>query len=308
MAWDNAVVTNKGLQLLQQVLEGQDLILEGAAGGSGIVSPASLMAQTALKNQKQIFPIVNFANVENGKKINIQITNNALAESYPMQQVGIWAHVGIGDSTLLAILQDNTGLTIPSETELPDFAMNFYTIINFSNEAEFQLIVDPSTLVTVDSMNTAIAAAVSVKQDIITVIGLLKSDGDGNIIGATPGVDYGYPLKSGEVDPTSETMGTVGQHYVNTTTGQEFACTKVDDDEYTWILLDASDAISAHNIDRDAHGDIRAGIAALDSRTTNLEMIIGGGIATNPFSITFTTLDGVDVTGVWNNVQGRIEF
>jgi hypothetical protein len=81
-------------------------------------------------------------------------------------------------------------------------------------------------------------------------------------------------------------------------------------DYYTKAQTDQriTDAVAAHNTDASAHGDIRASIAGLDSRTTNLEMIVGGGISTNPFSITFTTLAGVNVTGVWNDTQGRIEF
>jgi len=249
---------------------------------------------------------------------------------------------------------------IPSEIDLPDFAMSFYAIIDFSNEAEFSVTIDPSALVTVSTMNTAISDAVSVKQDKIMALGLLKGDGAGNITGATAGVDFGFPQKSGDSDPTSSTPGMVGQRFLNTATGREFICIAASEGVYTWeaagandtaditqngrpldeyldemsqtqadlwLALDAvvesipgdlytqaqtnqliADAVYGHNTAGDAHGDMRAGMAALDSRTTNLEMIIGGGIATNLFSITFANLAGVIVTGVWNNTQGRIEF
>lgn len=67
-------------------------------------------------------------------------------------------------------------------------------------------------------------------------------------------------------------------------------------------------AVSTHNLSVNAHGDVRAGVVALESRVKNIETIIGGGISTNPFSVTFTSLAGVSVAGVWNNTQGRIEF
>lgn len=69
-----------------------------------------------------------------------------------------------------------------------------------------------------------------------------------------------------------------------------------------------NDAVYAHDTDADAHGDVRAGVAGLDSRVSALEVIVGGGISTNPFNVTFLSLSGVTVTGVWNKTQGRIEF
>lgn len=153
MAWDNAVVTNNGVAMLQQVLAGGVLTLDGAAGGAGTVPASSLMAQTALSNQKQSFVITGATNVSNGKKISIQITSVGLLAGYTMKQVGIWAHVGNNPSVLFAIIQDSTGIAIPSEAELPDFAMNFYAVINFSNESSFSLTVDASALVTLSELN-----------------------------------------------------------------------------------------------------------------------------------------------------------
>jgi len=157
MAWDNAVVTNNGVAMLQQVLAGEVLTLDWAAGGTGTVPPSSLMAQTALKEQKQNFAITGAANVPNGKKISVQITNVGLMAGYLLQQVGIWAHVGNSPPVLFAILQDNTGIAIPSDSEVPDFAMNFYAVIDFSNESNFNLIVDPSALVTLGELNEKLA-------------------------------------------------------------------------------------------------------------------------------------------------------
>jgi|GEM_PF-1791924 len=156
MAWDNAVVTNAGISLLQQVLAGETLTLDKAAGGTGTVPASALMAQIGLKEQKQELPITSVKNVSNGKKVCIQITNVGLASGYIMQQVGIWAHIGNNSPVLFAILQDDTGIAIPSRTEIPDFAMNLYAVINFSNESNFSLSVEPSALVTQGELNERI--------------------------------------------------------------------------------------------------------------------------------------------------------
>lgn len=166
MAWDNAVVTNNGIALLQKVITGSVLTLDKAAGGSGTVSASALMAQTVLVNQKQLFDIVNSSNVANGKKINILITNEGLLAGYSMNQVGIWAHVDSGASVLFAILQDSAGIQIPTVTDLPDFALNFYAVIDFSNESDFELTVDTSAMVSISMLNEGLAG----KQDNIVVL------------------------------------------------------------------------------------------------------------------------------------------
>ena len=162
MAWDNAVVTNAGLGLIAQYMSGQQLWLDYASGGTGTVNPASLMARTALSNQKQIFPIVGVREVENGKKLNIQIINIGLAAGYQMQQVGIWAHINTGPPVLFAILQDAAGIPVPSETDLPEFSMNFYAVIDVSNQGTWNLVVDPSSLVTMQTMQEEIENGIAV--------------------------------------------------------------------------------------------------------------------------------------------------
>ena len=67
-------------------------------------------------------------------------------------------------------------------------------------------------------------------------------------------------------------------------------------------------AIAAHNTSEISHSDMRIGISGFDSRIANLESIVSGGIATNPFSVSFDTLTGLTVTGVWNQDLERIEF
>lgn len=69
-----------------------------------------------------------------------------------------------------------------------------------------------------------------------------------------------------------------------------------------------SEAVATHNTDPAAHGDTRQRIADLEGKVDELEIIIGPAIITNPFSVTFTSLTGKTVTGVWNNTLGRIEF
>lgn len=66
--------------------------------------------------------------------------------------------------------------------------------------------------------------------------------------------------------------------------------------------------IEKHNANADAHGDIRASVAAMNASIRAIELKFGTNVTKNPFSATFGSLDGLTVTGVWNAEQARVEF
>lgn len=69
-----------------------------------------------------------------------------------------------------------------------------------------------------------------------------------------------------------------------------------------------SSAVDAHNSADTAHGDIRASVAAMRGSINAIELKLGTNVTKNPFSATFSSLDGLTVTGVWNAEQARVEF
>lgn len=81
-------------------------------------------------------------------------------------------------------------------------------------------------------------------------------------------------------------------------------------DAYTKAQTDQkiSSAVDAHNSAENAHGDIRASVAAMNASIKAIELKFGTNVTKNPFSATFGSLDGLTVTGVWNVEQARVEF
>ena len=74
------------------------------------------------------------------------------------------------------------------------------------------------------------------------------------------------------------------------------------------IRQDITDAVDDHNTDETSHPDIRVDLSGLDSRLSVLELKYGTNVTGNSFEVTFGTLTGVVVTGVWNETYARIEF
>ena len=162
MAWDSAVITNAGAELLKRFYAGEKLLLDYATGGTGTVAAEALLAQTALKDQRQQFSIVQVTEVTGGQKLNISVENQSLTTGYTMQQLGIWAHAGDGAPVLLGLLQDATGIQIPSNTEIVNFTLNFYAVLAISGDAEIEITMDPTALVS----ENRLAEALRLKPDI----------------------------------------------------------------------------------------------------------------------------------------------
>lgn len=81
-------------------------------------------------------------------------------------------------------------------------------------------------------------------------------------------------------------------------------------DAYTKAQTDQkiSSAVDAHNSAENAHGDIRASVAAMNASIKAIELKFGTNVTKNPFSATFGSLDGLTVNGAWNAEQARVEF
>ena len=80
-------------------------------------------------------------------------------------------------------------------------------------------------------------------------------------------------------------------------------------DHYTQSETDGkiADSVSAHNSNTSAHSDIRTKIAELETNLKALELK-DAEVTENPYTVTFASLDGLSVTGVWNADSARIEF
>lgn len=109
---------------------------------------------------------------------------------------------------------------------------------------------------------------------------------------------------------TTEQVGTPGGLATLDANGKLTASQRPDIDAYTKQQTDdlVDQDIATHNNDASAHGDIRASVASVEAAVKAIELKYGTDITKNPFSVGFTTLDAVNVTGVWNASLGRIEF
>ena len=67
-------------------------------------------------------------------------------------------------------------------------------------------------------------------------------------------------------------------------------------------------AVDAHNSASDVHPELQATVGGIDARLAVLELKYGTNITGNSFTVTFASLVGLVVTGVWNETYQRVEF
>ncbi len=68
------------------------------------------------------------------------------------------------------------------------------------------------------------------------------------------------------------------------------------------------DALAKHRTDAAAHGSILGNISRLECEVKALKLRIDTNITANPFTVTFDTLDGLNVSGVFNAERGTVDF
>ena len=152
--WQNAVVTSAGISMLGQVISGGKLNITRAALGSGTVDASALMAQKALTLPLDVSVVIAKMELIDGSGISIrlQIRNTGVTATRTMKQIGLFAKVGDGEEALFAIMQDDGGEEIPSESSYPDFMLEFTTAVAVSNTDGITVTVSGSAVVTLEEL------------------------------------------------------------------------------------------------------------------------------------------------------------
>lgn len=123
-------------------------------------------------------------------------------------------------------------------------------------------------------------------------------------------VNVGQSQVDGSNYLTQEQVGVSGGLATLDANGKLTVSQRPDFEGYTKDETDdkVSGAVTAHDGSNSAHPEIRSSIAALEASVRAIELKYGTEITDNAFTVNFTTLNNVTVTGVWNADQGRIEF
>ncbi len=154
--WQDAAVTNDGVEMLNEWMAGRSIEVVSAYGGTGTVSVDELMEQTGLVDQRQRLNLAGEENSADGKVVQVQVSNAGLTEEYELNQVGVFALLDPGKETqtepkMLFIMQDEKGVTVPPVTEV-SFLLELYCKIGITNNGRFQVSIDSAGVATIGRM------------------------------------------------------------------------------------------------------------------------------------------------------------
>lgn len=113
-----------------------------------------------------------------------------------------------------------------------------------------------------------------------------------------------YPVSIGVAEGVEVVLGYMASAYMTAEDVEVYCTTTI----LPMLLAEAQRLIDGHNADPEAHPYLRYLISNLDSRLSLLELMYNTDIDGNQFSVTFESLDGTAVAGVWDQAYARIEF
>lgn len=307
--WKDAAVTNEGVEMLNEWMAGRKISIVAAFGGTGTVDPELLEEQTDLVDMRQELNILGEEDGADGKTVQLQVQNAQVMMEYELNQVGVYAALDVKDTDtdqeieakmkLLFIMQDEKGVTIPSALEA-SFLLELYCMIGITNNGRFDVSVSAAGIVTATYLRETLERAIAAHNDdggahhsLAARMQAIETALNGSVT----------IIQSG--DPTVETVGQKGQHYINPETGAEFECTAVTESGYTWEP--AENGKSVWDILGDT-GSMETSLADVGARLDLLELMYRTQVNGNPFTVSFSDMSGLVVTGVWNETLKRVEF
>lgn len=179
--WELATITDAGANLLASWVTGTTLNLTRAACGTGTLgSEDALYNSTKLVDERQPMSIVSM--VKEDKSVVLKLQATSADAAFQMQQIAVFANVNNGPTVLLAIFEDEGGITIPEKSNTQEFLYNFYATIMINNRGKINVTIDTSVMVSMETMLEHLAG----KEDKIDAVGVLVRDEDGTIRAAEP--------------------------------------------------------------------------------------------------------------------------
>ena len=185
MAW-KCVVTNAGAAMLASYAAGDHtLSIDGATVGSGVIDEINLRVATALTSEKDEASIIDATAITGGTKFKIEVgPASAEVGAYTAHQIGLWASLDEGTSTLMVLAQDSVdGVGVPLASAQPEFAFALYITVAVGNTGSITVNIDDTAFVSMGTLLEKLA----LKVDTSSIANNLTTTAEGKVLDARQG-------------------------------------------------------------------------------------------------------------------------
>lgn len=263
--WSKTAVTDTGTALLAEFAAGRILDIT-AAYGSASAGESLAELEELPDGRAHPLTIESVTRTDNSVTACIQVTSLGNPTPYRMDLVGLYAATrdpgeqrepgepggGIWGDKLLMVIEDTEdeqgrkGVTIPAETDQL-YTFKLYAVLTITNKDRLEISVSTAGIATMGAIDQAVEEH---NRDQSAHPGLMEAAVSAHNAdqSAHPGLTAriraaelamnGKETIVREGDPTDETEGAKGQHYINSETGTEWECTNIKEGKYTWENVD----------------------------------------------------------------------
>ncbi len=258
--WSKTAVTDAGTSLLTEFAAGRLLTITSAFGS--VSDPGeNLVELTELPDGREHpLTIESVTRNDDSVTVCIQVTSIGNPEPYKLEQIGIFAAAGGADGPgsivagekLLMVIEDTEderggkGVTVPAEADQL-YTFKLYAVLTVTNKERLEISVSAAGIATLGAIEDAMKAHEEDPNAHPNLAG--KSVGAHNedpeahpsltarMRATELALNGSVTILAPKGDPTTETVGKKGQHYINMDTGTEWECAGVKDGEYIWGLV-----------------------------------------------------------------------
>lgn len=156
MSWNEVTITEEGIKLLSEMINGSKLIFSRAEIGGGTVSEDELTTQTVISeliSAPALIAGIEKSTSANGSVIRIQIRNDGVGEESRMHQIGLFAKTDHHSEVLFGLLQDKIGEEIPTYASFPQFLLEIDVTVGIGRTNNIEVIVPSTVYATIEQLN-----------------------------------------------------------------------------------------------------------------------------------------------------------
>lgn len=113
-----------------------------------------------------------------------------------------------------------------------------------------------------------------------------------------------YPVSIGVAEGVEVVLDYMASAYMTAEDVEVYCTTTI----LPMLLAEAQRLIDEHNADPEPHPYLQGLISGIDFRLSLLELMYNTDVSGNQFTVTFESLEGAAVAGVWNETLKRVEF
>lgn len=261
--WSKTAVTDVGTSLLTEFAAGRLLTITSAFGS--VSDPGDNLVELTELPDGRAHPLTieSVTRTDEGVTVCIQVTSLGNPEPYKLERIGIFAAAGgdgemeglIGRDKLLMVIEDvedengSKGVTVPAETDQL-YTFKLYAVLTVTNKERLEVSVSSAGIATMGAIEDAMKKHEADPNAHPALAG--KSVAAHNedpeahpsltarMLATELALNGSETITVPEGDPTTETVGKKGQHYINLATGAEFVCNDITDAGYIWGPVDNS--------------------------------------------------------------------